>query len=87
MDNLDNTALIEERKKILMMILIKNNKPRCKDTINDEKIDHNDKTEYWPTSIKGSLNWLLVLISRRPIHTGYIIIKNLTVIVKAVLNV
>ena len=41
-----------------MLLLTNCLKPKCKDTIKEEKNDCNDKTEYWPTSIKESLNWL-----------------------------
>ena len=37
---------------------MKKSKPTCKDNISSGKNDRNEKSEYWPTSIKESLNWL-----------------------------
>ena len=48
--------------KILMLLLTIFLKLRCKATIKEEKNDRNNKTEYWPTSIKEGLNWLPFLI-------------------------
>ena len=70
-----------------MLLLKKKYKPRCEDTINEEKIDRNDKTEYWPTIIKESLNWLPFYISWSSMNTGYIMIIFFTVIIKGVFNI
>ena len=45
-----------------MLLLMKKGVQRCKVTANEEKIDRNDKTEYWPTNIKEILSCLLFLI-------------------------
>ena len=34
MENLDDPALIEERKQKLMLLIMKKSKPRCKENIN-----------------------------------------------------
>ena len=44
MDNLDNLALIEEWEQILMLLIMKTIKPRCKATTKEEKNDRNNKT-------------------------------------------
>ena len=41
-----------------MLPLLKNLKKDVKIPPIKKKIDRNDKTEYWPTSTKESLNWL-----------------------------
>ena len=59
MEDLDHPALIEEWKKNIDAAAYEKN---LNQDVNipwiNKKIDCNDKTEYWPTSIKESLNWL-----------------------------
>ena len=59
MDNIDHPALIEERKQNIDADSYENNiyqdvkLPPIK-----KSFDRNDKTEYWTTSIKESINWM-----------------------------
>ena len=63
MENLDYPALIEEWKQnIDAAAYEKNLYQDLKLPSIKKKIDRNDKIEYWPTSIKESLNWLPFLI-------------------------
>ena len=53
MDDIDHPALIEECKNNIDPAAYENNMNQdVKLPSIKEKIDHNDKTEYWPTSIK-----------------------------------
>ena len=63
MNNLDNTALIEEWKQNFDAAAYeKNLNQDIKIPSIKKKVDHNDKTEYWTTSIKESINELLFYI-------------------------
>ena len=58
MDDLDNPALIEEWKQNIDADAYgKNLNQDVKLPSIKKQIDHNDKTEYWPTRINESLNW------------------------------
>ena len=52
MDNIVHPALIEEWKKILMMLLMKKLNKYVNIPSKEKEIDCNYKTEYWPTIIK-----------------------------------
>ena len=71
-----------------MLMLMKKIKPRCNAATKEEKIDRNNKTEYWTTSIKEVLIWLpflnIIQFTADKIEN---LEKTLTVIVKDVLNV
>ena len=59
MDDLDHPVLIKELKQNLDAAAYeKNLNQDVKIPSIKKKIDRNNKTEYWPTSIKESLNWL-----------------------------
>ena len=62
MDGIDNHALIEEWKQNTDASDYGNNiNQDVKIPSIKKQIDCNDKTEYWPTSIKEILNWLTFL--------------------------
>ena len=63
MDDLGHTALIEEWKQnVDAADYEKNLNQDVKIPSIKKKIDRNDKTEYWTTSIKESINELLFYI-------------------------
>ena len=71
MDDLDHTALIEEWKQNVDAAAYENNLNQdVKIPSIKKKIDRNNKPEYWPTSIKESLNWLPFLIPRISLQIG-----------------
>ena len=88
MDDLDHPVLIKELKQNLDAAAYeKNLNQDVKIPSIKKKIDRNNKTEYWPTSIKESLSWLSFLyimgFTKEKIEND----KNFTVIVEAVFNV
>ena len=58
MEDIDHPALIGEWGKKSMLLLMKKIDQDVKISSIKKKIDCNDKTEYWPTSIKENINWL-----------------------------
>ena len=62
MDDLDHPVLIEEWKKILILLIMKTIHTKMHSYHQLRNIYHNDKTEYWPTSIKESIDWSLFYI-------------------------
>ena len=59
-EDLDHPALIEEFKQNIDAAAYENNLNKDVNIPSiKKKIDRNNKTEYWPTSKKESINWLL----------------------------